>query len=366
MPATATVAEPVVARRLIDAAGALTTPLLPDEYLTVFNPLWSLHDLRGRIEQLIDRTADARTIVIRPGRRWPGHRAGQHLAVGVDVDGVRHWRSYSLTSDPGRTDGCISITVKRVDGGAVSTQLTRDARVGDIVRLGPPEGEFVLARDVHLKPLLFITAGSGITPVMAMLRELDRGGLLGDVVHIHSDRTQGDEIFGAELRTLASKHAGFSLVKRHTGTSHRLDPFELDLLCPDWKTRAAYACGPAELLDRLAEHYAQHSDPAHLTLERFSIALPQADPGDGGTITIDGAAFEVESGTPILVAAEESGQALESGCRMGICHRCLCTLESGQVRDLRDGSLISEPGDDVQICVSGAAGEATLTPKTDH
>jgi DNA-binding IscR family transcriptional regulator len=151
-------AEPTVRRRLVDAAGMLTTPLLPDDYLTVFNPLWAFSQLRGRIEQVIARTADAATVVIRPGRRWPQHRAGQHTAIGVDVDGVRHWRSYSLTSDPGRPDGCISVTVKAVDGGVVSTHLVRAAKVGDIVRLGPPEGDFHLPGDITRTPLLLITA----------------------------------------------------------------------------------------------------------------------------------------------------------------------------------------------------------------
>ncbi len=112
--------------------------------------------------------------MIRPGRRWPGHLAGQHLALGVDVNGVRHWRSYSLTSDPGRPDGCLSITVKAVDGGVVSTHLVRGAKVGDLVRLGPPEGTFTLPPDVGVRRMLFITAGSGITPVMSMLRAMER------------------------------------------------------------------------------------------------------------------------------------------------------------------------------------------------
>mgnify|MGYP001397578508 CR=1 FL=1 len=361
-----TLAEPPVRRRLIDAAGALSTPLLPDDYLTLFNELWSLHDLRGRIEQLIPRGRDGVTVVIRPGRQWPGHEAGQHLAVGVDVGGVRHWRSYSLTSDPGRPDGCISITVKRVEGGRVSTQLTRAARVGDIVRLGPPEGDFVLGSAAAGAPLLFITAGSGITPVMAMLRALEHGGGLHNVVHLHSDRTPADVLFGDELRALQAEHAGVRVVERHTADAPRIAPAELDALCPDWRERTAFACGPAGLLDALESHWDTTGLRPQLHTERFQIAMLQADPGDGGTVTIDGTAVDVAAGEPILVAGEDARVPLESGCRMGSCHRCVKSLAAGQVRDLRTGALIAEPGDDVQVCVTGAAGDASLTPKTDH
>jgi stearoyl-CoA 9-desaturase NADPH oxidoreductase len=355
-----TLAEPTASRRLLDLAGVLTTPLLPDDYLTAVNPLWALRELRGRIEQIIPRTDDAATIVIRPGRRWPGHRAGQHLALGVDVDGVRHWRSYSLTSDPRRPDGCVSVTVKAVDDGIVSTHLVRSARVGEIVRLGPPEGEFVLPADVSQRKLLFVTAGSGITPVMSMLRELESSGVLGDVVHVHSERTEDAVIFGPELRRLASDHPTVVRHERHTAGAPRLSPADLDQLCPDWRERDTFACGPLGLLDAVEEHFATAGALDRLTIERFQIALVGPDPGDGGTATINGVAFDSPAGTPLLVAGEGAGLALSSGCRMGICHRCVCTLVEGQARDLRTGELISEPGSDVQVCVSAAAGDVQL------
>lgn len=356
-----TLAEPTVSRRLLDLAGALTTPLLPDDYLTAVNPLWALRELRGRIEEIIPRPGDAATIVIRPGRRWPGHRAGQHLALGVDVNGVRHWRSYSLTSDPGRPDGCLSITVRAVDGGAVSSYLVHRARAGQIVRLGPPEGEFVLPFDAAQRKLLFITAGSGITPVMSMLRSLEASDGINDVVHLHSERTADAVIFGEELRGLAARNAGVVLHERHTAHEDRLTPDELDALCPDWRERDAFVCGPMGLIDAVEEYYATTGALDRLILERFQIALIGPDPGDGGTATIDGVTFDAPAGTPLLIAGEEAGLALSNGCRMGICHRCVCTLEEGQARDLRTGDLISEPGSDVQLCVSSAAGDLRLT-----
>src|SRR5215210_1463352 len=123
-------------RKALKAAGVLFTPLLPDDYLELINPLWSTRELRGRVERIDPETADAVTVVIRPGWDWEGHEPGQYLRIGVVVNGVHHWRAYSITSDPGRPDGFISITPKLVDAGVVSPFFVRQAKPGAIVRLG--------------------------------------------------------------------------------------------------------------------------------------------------------------------------------------------------------------------------------------
>src|SRR5947199_1467676 len=185
-----------VQRRVLKALGALSTPLLPDDYLEMINPLWSTRELRGRVEEVRHETENAATVLIKPGYRWPGHKPGQYLRIGVDIDGVRHWRAYSLTSDPYRKDGLISITPKKVDKGCVSPVLV-EAESGMVVGLGGVEGDFVLEDPVPDK-LLFISAGSGITPIMSMLHHLDNADEIEDVVALHSDRHTDDVTFGME------------------------------------------------------------------------------------------------------------------------------------------------------------------------
>src|SRR3954454_21042171 len=174
--------------RALRAISAFTSPLLPDDYLEMINPLWSTREVRGRVEELTKEAGQATTVLIRPGHTWPGHEPGQYLRIGFDVDGIRHWRAYSITSDPGRPDGFISITPKLVEEGKVSPFIAEQLRPGEIVILSDVEGQFVLP-DPPPKRILFVSAGSGITPIMSMLRSLDRDDALEDVVHIHSSRT---------------------------------------------------------------------------------------------------------------------------------------------------------------------------------
>ena len=185
---------PVARRRVLRAVRSFTSPLLPDDYLELINPLFSTRELRGRVERIERETADAVTVLIRPGWEWPGHRPGQYVRLGVAVNGVHHWRAYSLTSEPRRADGCIAITPKLVEDGRVSPFLCSRLTVGTIVRLGGVEGTFVLPEPTPER-LLFVSAGSGITPVMSMLRSLAREGRLGDVVHVHCSRSAGAVIF---------------------------------------------------------------------------------------------------------------------------------------------------------------------------
>ncbi|GAA2719348.1 ferredoxin reductase [Actinocorallia aurantiaca] len=314
---------------------ALTTPLLPDDYLSLFNPLWSTSETRGRIVEVRRETADAATLVIKPGLGWSEHRPGQWLSVGVDIDGVRHWRSYSLSGPP----GTVEITVKAQ--GLVSDHLVRRTRPGTIVALGEPEGDFVLPSE-PVRPL-FVTAGSGITPVMAMLRAGVR-----DAVLVHSAPSRPSVIFGPELRRMD----GLRYIERHTRKEGRLEPSELKALVPDLDERQIYACGPEEMLRVLEKHY-----PSVKT-ERFRPIRTEI--GDGGEVSFTRSGVTARTRGPILDAGESAGALLPSGCRMGICFSCVGKLTSGKVRDLRNGQVHGDPGDLVQICVSAPAGPCEI------
>jgi ferredoxin-NADP reductase len=346
---------------VLRAVRALSTPLLPDDYLELINPLWSTRELRGQIERIDHETQDAATVLIRPGYEWEGHEPGQFLRIGVDIEGVRHWRAYSLTSDPERPDGFISITVKNVDEGVVSPYLVRRGRPGCIVGLGGVEGDFVLPEELPDK-LLFVSAGSGITPIMSMLRSLEHRDALDDVVLLHSARDPEDVIFGGELRELAEKHEGFRLHEQHTKEHGRMAPGHLDDLCPDWRERETFLSGPADMIDAMEEHYEEAGVREQLCLERFQPKIGDVEEGEGGTIKFlkSDCETECDGATPMLVAGEEAGLELPYGCREGVCHTCVGKLASGKIRDLRNGKVSGQEGESVRTCINAPEGPVEI------
>jgi len=352
-------------------AEAVSTPLLPADYLDLFAPLRPGADLRAKVVAVQPETPDAATLVLRPGADWAGHVPGQYLRIGVDVDGVRLWRAYSLTHGP-RRDGLISITVKAVPDGVVSNHLVHRCRPGTLVHLDQAAGEFVLPDEGGGK-LLFVTAGSGITPVIGMLRNLfpstDSGVLRParsadyDIVVLHVAPSQPDTIFRRDLAALDAAGA-IRLVARYDDEHGILDLDHLTELVPDLGARTTYACGPSGLLDALTAHHEQAGLP--LFTEQFRTTRI-ADPGEGGTVVFDqgGATVEAPGDSPILDAAEAAGVLMPSGCRMGICYGCVLPLTEGSVRDLRTGAVTTAiPGESgaikVQTCINAAAGECHL------
>lgn len=357
--------------RLARLAAAATTPLVPDDYLDLFNPLRRGASLRGRILEVVPETRDAATIVIRPGLDWAGHVPGQYLRIGVDVDGVRQWRAYSLTHGP-RLDGNISITVKAVPGGKVSNHLVHQARPGTLVHLEQATGDFVL--DAEPGKLLFVTAGSGVTPVIGMLRNLfpstDEGVLRParsaayDICVVHVAPSEPDSIFLRDLKALAAAGA-ITLVARYDDQHGVLDVDDLDALVPDLAERTTYACGPGGLLDAIGQHHERAGLP--LFTEQFRATTVVV--GEGGEVTFarSGTVVDGDGSTPILDAGESAGVLMPSGCRMGVCFGCVSPLLDGAVRDLRNGQVTTavagetDPGGvPVQTCINAAAGPCTF------
>ncbi|MCD2110787.1 MULTISPECIES: ferredoxin reductase [Rhodococcus] len=347
------------------AVARLTTPLLPDDYLHLVNPLWSARELRGRIVSVRQETPDSATIVIRPGWGFDfGYAPGQYIGIGLHIDGRWHWRSYSLTSSPTWDDKVISIAVKAMPEGFLSSHLVGGVPEGTVVRLAAPKGDFVLPDPPPAK-ILFLTAGSGITPIMSMLRTLDRRAVereldLPDVVHIHSAPTAENVMFRSELERFDATHDRFRVHVRHTREKGKFALSELDEVCPDWRERQTWACGPQQMLDDITAHWAAEDIEDQVHLERFAVSRADTS-GSGGTITFakSGKTVTVDGATTILEAGESVGALMPFGCRMGICQTCVVPLEKGHVVDLRSGKEHAE-GERVQTCISAAAGDCTL------
>ncbi|GJF07975.1 stearoyl-CoA 9-desaturase [Mycolicibacterium cyprinidarum] len=347
-------------------AGRITTPLLPDDYLKLANPLWSARELRGKVLDVHRETVDSATLVIKPGWGFSfDYQAGQYVGIGLLVDGRWRWRSYSLTSVPeerssaGKGSRTITITVKAMPEGFLSTHLVGGVEPGTIVRLAAPQGNFVMP-DPAPASVLFLTGGSGITPVMSMLRTLVRRGQLGDVMHVHSAPAPADVLFAEELSQLTNRHDGYKLQLRATRTEGRLDFARLDEVVPDWRERQTWACGPEAMLEAAQRTWTAAGIVDQLHLERFAVSRRPVH-GSGGTVEFAraGKTATVDAATSLMDAGEAVGVQMPFGCRMGICQSCVVGLLKGHVRDLRTG-VEHEPGSRVQTCISAASGDCVL------
>jgi ferredoxin-NADP reductase len=342
----------------------MTTPLLPDDYLHMMNPLWSARELRGKVIEVVPETDDAATLVIKPGWGFAAdYQPGQYVGIGVSLDGKWHWRSYSISSpaDPDgaeRDPGTITITVKAMPEGFLSAHLVRGLEPGTIVRLALPQGDFVLPDPPPAK-VLFWTGGSGITPVMAMLRTFHRRGTMPDVVHIHSAPTRDQAIFRDERLTLADEHSSLRLVENFDDEHGILDVKKLEEACPDWRDRETWVCGPAPMLEAAEKHWKTARLGKRLHVERFSATLSTSAEGGHVTFAESGKEVDLDGATTLLEAGEAAGITMPFGCRMGICHTCVVPLKKGIVKDLRNGAEYQE-NQGVQTCVTAAAGDCVL------
>ena len=350
--------NPVVKKVLgSSVVGALTSPLSVDDYLALIDGRLSLSEPRGRVTQAIRQTPDSVTLVIAPNDNWQGHRPGQHVLLGVDLDGVRHSRCFSVASAPDQAT--LEITVKRNGEGRVSNYLVDHAARGQLVYLSPAEGEFYPeARTAH--PALLLSAGSGITPVMSVLRYWITNRQLRDVVFIHYARTRADMIYADELEALAQRHDGLRVETVFTADGgDRISEASLTRLVPDLATRETWLCGPAGFMD-VADALVTAASDLPLPREQFAATRREAAHGEGSVRFLKSdIAASGESGS-LLEVAEGAGLKPNYGCRMGICHACKCRVAEGSVRDLRTNRVRDVRDSDIQLCIHAAAGDVAV------
>jgi stearoyl-CoA 9-desaturase NADPH oxidoreductase len=324
--------------------------------------------VRAEVCDVRHLTPQSVTLDLRPTATWRGFRAGQHVNVAVEVDGVRHTRSYSPASSE-YTDGHLELTVTVHPEGIVSQHLRSHARPGMVLGLSQAEGDFVLT-ERRPERLLLISGGSGITPVMSMLRTLCAEGHRGEVVFLHYARGAREAIYARELDRLGLAHPNVRIVRAHTrsdGPAGELaGHFRREHLAAavgDHTDVETYVCGPSSLIDAVHGLWVDDRLEERLHLERFTLPSQSVAAGDavGGPVLFSRSDLRLEGDDrPLLEQAEEAGLTPAYGCRMGICRTCTCRKTEGAVRDLRTGE-ISSPGDEeIQPCVSVPVGEVTL------
>jgi ferredoxin-NADP reductase len=231
----------------------------------------------GEVAELVQETPRVASLLLHvPG--WMGHLAGQHVDVRLTADdGYQAQRSYSIASAP--EDERLAITVERLDDGEVSPYLVGEVRKGDKVELRGPIGGYFVWRGDDARPVLLVAGGSGVVPLMAMIRHRAANHLKIPTRLLYSSRSDEDIIYKAELQRLAS--AGDGLTVAHTltrtqpaawrGYSRRIDGGMLaEVAWPKEKAPIVYVCGPTPMVESVASLLVDMGyDPASVKTERF-------------------------------------------------------------------------------------------------
>lgn len=359
-------------RRLVSAVDAFAAPHGVDRYVEQLLPTWSSTEVRGRVAD-VDRSAEGSVVLtIDANGNWTGFRPGQYTQLTTEIDGVRHTRCYSMAS--AAVAGCrrFQLGIKAHPYGLVSRHLLAHAREGLVVGLTPAAGEFHLP-DVRPERTLLISGGSGITPVLSMLRTLCAEGHDGPVAFLHYATSPGAMLFRDEIAAIERAHDNVRVLTgfdQEPGTGHlagHLDEAHLVSADPRWRDADVYVCGPSPLMDSVRSHYDAVGAGDRFHQEAFTLPHFTAEAGAvGGSVRFGISDFVVESdGRPLLDQAETAGLTPEHGCRMGICHTCTRSLSCGTVRDaitgdLTTGSTSQDGGIEIRVCVSVPVGDVEI------
>ncbi|WP_158893843.1 ferredoxin reductase [Amycolatopsis anabasis] len=353
-------------RRLASLAEALLTPHGMDRYLELIDPMLVRREIRGVVTEVRHQTADTVTLTLRTSRAWGGFTAGQYVRVSVDIDGVRRTRCYSPANSQHRSDGLLELTVKADPQGLVSRHLHENAAPGMVLGLSRPDGGFTLP-ERRPRRVLMISGGSGITPVLSMLRTLADERHVGRITFLHYANTAEDVLYRDELADLAARHPAVRVVFAYThARGGELRGFfsaeHLEAVAPWYREAETYLCGPTPLMDSVRELFGADGLSERLHTEEFAPPVLELDTENAtGQVRFTHSGREItNTGRPLLEQAEEAGLRPEHGCRMGICFSCTKVKTTGCVRNAKTGALSTEENEEIQLCISVPVGDVEI------
>ena len=353
-------------------------------------PCWDESDVMDLVcSQVLAVTHDVKTFVFTtPERRPFDFEAGQFITMRLEIDGEHLTRCYTIASPPTRPDR-LAITIKRVPGGVVSNWLHDNLEPGNWISMHAPAGSFILP-EVDAPKYLFLSAGSGITPVLSMTRTLYDLGSEADILFVHSARTPSDIIYRGELEAMSRLMPNLRVVEicegdapteRWLGLQGRISKPVLEILTPDLNERETFVCGPEgymsaarALLEELGYDMTKYHE------ESFDFGAPAVPAPEVAQATEEYLEAEAESGAfsvefarsgrmitcapdqTILEAAVAAGMRPVAACGQGMCGTCKVSMLAGEVDMKHNGGIRPKEiaQQKVLICCSKPLGDLRL------
>jgi len=340
--------------------------------IQMVKPKWRSDRIRSHILTVRQETSDMYSLVIRPGSAFKPFQAGQYLELTVEKDGVWVSRFFSISSSPKyfQQTGLIEISIRIQDGGRITPWLPTALRAGSIVNLSQAQGEFVLPSHAS-EHLVMIAGGSGITPFRSMLQQLslNQDRYNGQVTLLYYARSETHFLFQQELTNYARENQWLSVEfidseKEGFVSEDHLNHY-LPQLANSPENVNAMICGPSPMIlsarDLLRE---SHLAPSQIHYEFFGPEPTEHQTLGAANVLFKQAGKQIEVGETdqqtLLDLAESHSLKPVSGCRMGVCHQCICQKQSGVVLNTKTGEYSDTGHEEIQLCISRPVGDVVL------
>lgn len=334
------------------------------------------------VDRIVDETPSTKTLRLVSAEGYlPPFQAGQYVSLLVDAGNIRTSRPYSISSPPNQT-GYYDITVRRVADGLVSNFLLDEVKEGEVLRSSGPAGNFHYNPVIHDRTMVCIAGGSGITPFMSMLREIEDRRLDRQVILFYGNKTPKDVIFGDELQVMSARSSRIKVVpvweNAVEGSGGYTGYISGEVLSKELGAvtgKTFFLCGPQALYDYCMAELRDMGVPARkirreLYGEPVNVWESSGWPPEVGrekvfTLRVNGdKQYPVKAGVSLLTSLEQHGFRVPSLCRSGECSCCRTKIIRGKVyqppgipvrdSDRRFGyvhACVSYPLEDLEILI---------------
>ncbi|MFT4764371.1 MAG: ferredoxin-NADP reductase [Oleispira sp.] len=339
-------------------------------------PQWATDAYRAKIVAIRDEMADMYTLVLKPqtgliDRKWPAFQAGQFIELMVEKEGSRTLRCFSISSSPAyyKKTGLIELSIRIQQQGRITPWIREQLATGSLVNISVAQGDFVLpaVQNQHPEKYLFIAGGSGITPFRSMLQQqaLNKQSSELDIHLLYYSRNNQLIVFQQELEQLQKDYPSITITFVDSEKDGFICSQHLQDYCPDYPLRTSYICGPSPMIQQARKVLAE-LDVAKdkIQFEFFGAAPIEMENSEHTVVHFQASEktviSEKDKTATLLEQAEAQGLTPVSGCRIGVCHQCICKKKSGIVFNTRTQQYSDTGSEEIQLCISVAQGDVVL------
>lgn len=323
---------------------------------------WRVNSYRAGVIEIRNENNNVYSLILKVSKRWENFKPGQHVELTVEQNGVLVSRVFSIPSAPGlyRKYRKIELTISKQPKGRITPWLNKSLKIGQYVNLSAAAGKFIIAN--KSQSTLLIAGGAGITPFRSMILEARHI----EKIHLMYFAQKSNHLFIQELRSCMKTNTNLKVTFIDSKESGHISIVHLNQYCPDFRQRKIYVCGPFTMIEStkqlLLDNKVSHEN---ICYEYFGERpIDNLDIKTVGTVRFNKSDIEIKPTVnkpqSLLTMAESIGLKPMTGCRMGICHQCICQKQQGIVYNTITNAFSDTGSEEVQLCVSVPVGNVSI------